>query len=320
MKHFLLIFALFIVLPVHASTEKFYQQVMIGNAESAVKAAQELTSAIQDSNQIPKKEFQELIFSWKQVEATYILSSLDGEYFELPWYLDMFHGNNEDIKVQLDRILRGDSNIENALYKNSHKTINALEYVLYSYDLNSPRVKSALLIISKSIETRLLDILNGYKAYQEKFVSSRKISSSYLLNALVESSYKLKEWRVGDVAGLTRKYKEKANNKRAEYHISGNSALAIRAILLAHMQAINSKKYDNFGDFARDFEADKEIDITIDWLNNSIEIVGKIENDDLTGDVAEELYKSTSHLQDAYYLSLMNKLQFVSKILDADGD
>tara|TARA_B100001964_G_scaffold241715_1_gene314764 strand:- start:2125 stop:3087 length:963 start_codon:yes stop_codon:yes gene_type:complete len=320
MKHLLLIFFLYIVLPAHASTEKFYQQVMIGNAKSAVNAAQELTSAIENSNQIPKKEFQELIFSWKQVEATYILSSLDEEYFELPWYLDMFHGNNEDIKAQLDRILSGDSNIENALYKNSHKTINALEYVLFSHDLNSPRIKSAALIISGSIENRLIEILNGYKTYQEKFVSNRKIASSHLLNALVESSYKLKEWRIGDVAGLTRKFKEKANNKRAEYHISGNSTLAIRAILLAHMQTINSNEYDDFGDFARDFEADKEIDTTIDWLNNSIEIVGKIENDDLTGGVARELYVSISHIQDAYYLSLMNKLQFVSKILDADGD
>ena len=35
----------------------------------------------------------------------------------------------------------------------------------------------------------------------------------------------LKEWRVGDIAGFTKKYEDNPDNKRAEYFLSKNSSM-----------------------------------------------------------------------------------------------
>ena len=320
MKYIFSILFFFAIFHVNASGDNLYQKVLITNAKLAHEASKSLIIALNKNNKIPKKEFKNLVIRWKKVEAIYILSSLDDKYIDTPWYLDMFHGKNENIKVQLNRIIESEENIVKALYKNSHKTINALEYVLYTHDLDNPRVKDIALLISRAMENRFLEILNGYIINENEFLKDNKIGSALLLNSLVESSYKLKEWRVGDVAGITRKYKGKPDNTRSEYYLSGNSVEAIKAILEAHKQIINSNQYEDFSDFAKNYNANKEIALTIKWLNNSFQILSKIKNDNLTGDLAKEFYQSSTNLQNGYYSSLMNKLNFVAKILDADGD
>lgn len=210
--------------------------------------------------------------------------------------------------------------LSSAMYKHSHKTINALEYILFTKDLSHQRVKNMALMITKSIKNYLSEILNGYKAHQSKFLESEQYASAILLNTLVDGTYKLKEWRIGDVAGLSKKFKNRPNNHRAEYAISGNSMNAIKAILAAQVQVINSPDYQDFGDIARQFKAIKEINQAISALNDSIANANDMSEFDFINNKGRRLYQSTNRLMQAYYISLMDRLGFVSKVLDADGD
>lgn len=321
MKYLLAIIMIFTSFNINASIEKFYQELMINNAQKAYTSAKNMTIALEENNTKPYAEFEELISNWKQVEALYILSYLDDKYIESPWYIDIFHSNNsKKLHADLDRIINNNTDIEIALYKNSYKTINALEYLIYKNNLKDKRVKSIAIIISKNLEKNLNDIFLGYVTNKDKIVANPKVANSYIMSALVDSSYKLKEWRIADVAGLSKKYKNKPNNNRAEYYISNNSILAMKAILLAHKNALDSKKYKSFGDFAKEYGATKEINIAIQLIDESTLALEDVKENDLTSSEAIELYYKVASLQEAYYISIMNKLGFISKILEADGD
>ncbi len=306
---------------VNAVGEKFFNQVIIANVVSAITNTELLIDSINQANSTSAKmQFGNLVSSWKKVETTYLLGDLNEDYLDTPRYIDIFHNNNEDIKSQLDLIINSDDALSSAMYKHSHKTINALEYILFTKNLPHQRVKNMALMITKSIKSYLSEILNGYKAHQSKFFESEQYASAILLNTLVGGTYKLKEWRVGDVAGLSKKFKNRPNNHRAEYAISGNSMNAIKAILATQAQVINSPDYQDFGDIARQFKASKEINQAISALNDSIVNASSMSEFDFINNKGKRLYQSTNRLMKSYYISLMDRLGFVSKVLDADGD
>ncbi|NYT52050.1 MAG: imelysin [Candidatus Vesicomyosocius endoextente] len=318
---YLVVIILFVSIIVNAVSEKFFNQVIIVNIILAIKNVELLIDNINQANPTRiKMQFGNVVSSWKKVETTYLLGDLNEDYLDTPRYIDIFHGNNEEIKPQLDLIINSNDELFNAMYKYSHKTINALEYVLFTKDLSHQRVKNMALIIAKSIKSYLLEILDGYKMYQSKFLESEQYASAILLNTLIAGTYKLKEWRIGDVAGLSKKFKNKPNNYRSEYATSGNSVNAIKAILETQAQVINSPDYQDFGDISRQFKARKEIDQAISALNDSIANANNMSDFDFINDKGKRLYQSTNRLMKAYYISLMDKLGFVSKVLDADGD
>lgn len=304
-----------------ASSQDLYEQVILNDAKIAKRSADKLLFSIDNSSleQI-KYQFGDLILAWKKVEAAYILGEMDDYYIDTPRYLDIFHGGNEDIKVQIDRIVNSNDDLSYALYKHSHKTVNALEYLLYSHDLTKPRVKSIAKIMINSIANYLGEILENYQQLQSKFTKNQKRASAWILNVLVDGTYKLKEWRIADVAGLSYKYKAKPNYHRAEYYLSGNSVAAILAILKTQKLLIDSPNYQDFGDVARAHKANSEIDIAIRALNESINYAQQLQDKELASEKAKKLHQSTNRLLRAYYLSLMEKLGFMGKILEADGD
>lgn len=304
-----------------ASSQDLYEQVILNDAKIAKRSADKLLFSIDNSSleQI-KYQFGDLILAWKKVEAAYILGEMDDYYIDTPRYLDIFHGGNEDIKVQIDRIVNSNDDLSYALYKHSHKTVNALEYLLYSHDLTKPRVKSIAKIMISSIADYLGEILENYQQLQSKFTKNQKRASAWILNVLVDGTYKLKEWRIADVAGLSYKYRGKPDNRRAEYYLSGNSVAAILAILNTQKRLIDSPNYQDFGDVARAHKANSEIEIAIRALNDSINSAKQLQDKELASEKANQLYQSTNRLLRAYYLSLMEKLGFMGKILEADGD
>ena len=304
-----------------ASSQQLYEQVIVNDAKMAKRSAYKLLASV-DNNSIEqiKSQFKDLILAWKKVEAAYILGDMDDYYIDTPRYLDIFHGGNEDIKVQINRIVNSNDDLSYALYKHSHKTVNALEYLLYSHDLTKPRVKSIAKIMIRSIAEYLGEILKNYQQLQSKFTKNQKRASAWILNVLVDGTYKLKEWRIADVAGLSYKYKAKPDNRRAEYYLSGNSVAAILAILKTHKRLIDSPNYHDFGDVAKAHKANSEIDRAIGALNESITYAQQIQDKELASDKAKKLYQSSNRLMRAYYISLMEKLGFMGKILEADGD
>ncbi|CAC9598704.1 hypothetical protein [uncultured Gammaproteobacteria bacterium] len=321
MKRIIISVILLFTFCVNAVDKAFFEQVIIHNIEQSIINAKQISASIkQGKTKKSQMLFVQLVSNWKKVEATYVLGDLNEDFLDTPRYIDIFHGNNEDIKAQLDLIISANDDLFYALYRHSHKTINALEYLLFTQDLSNTRVRSMALIMAKSIERYLRNIGSAYQAHRSKFVQDEQFASAILLNALVSSTYALKEWRIGDVAGLSKKYKGHADARRAEYAISQNSVMAILSILQAHKQAIDASSHKDFGDVARKFGATKEINKTIGFLNQAIAQVEEMQEQDLLNAKGKSLYQSTNWLMQSYYLSLMNKLGFVSKVLDADGD
>ncbi|SMN11764.1 FIG00387820: hypothetical protein [uncultured Candidatus Thioglobus sp.] len=324
MRKIILLIGILLSFSAQAVDKAFFNQVIISNVNDAIQTSEKMIKNINQGNQGNIKNaqatFAQLVNTWKKVESTYVLGDLNEDYLDTPRYIDIFHGNNEDIKQQLDLIINTTDDLSYALYKNSHKTINALEYVLFTQDISNKRVGNMALIMAKSINQYLRKILLGYQQNKSKFLKSEQFASAVLLNTLVADTYKLKEWRIGDVLGLSKKYLGKADAHRAEYTISNNSMNAIRSILVAHKQVIDANGYKDFGDVAREFGANKQINIAIQRLNHSIQLANNMTDANFVGSKGEALYVAVSQLMQSYYISLMDRLGFVSKVLDADGD
>jgi hypothetical protein len=301
------------------SLNSIYENVILKNSKQAIVDIQIIEKDLQKNEYNKAKEnFANFVKSWKSVEGFYILGDLDDSYLDTPRYIDFFHQGNEDITKQLNLIIQSKEDLSIRLYKNSHKTINALEYILFTQDLKNPRVKEIALLISQKIEENLQEIYDGYVDSQTLFVKNELKANAMMLNSLIENSYKLKEWRVGDPAGLSRKFKGKFSNERAEYYLSKNSIVAVQSILATHLQVLAEQKYKNFGSLMQTYEVNEELEDAVKYLKNGLKYSKEINNDDFSN--AKKLYKSLKKLHATYYISLIGKLQITAKILDADGD
>lgn len=319
MKYILGMLLMYSTLFANESLESIYKNILLKNIANTKIAAKQVREDIKACEEVrAKNNFTRLVQAWKSVEAFYVLGDLDDNYLDTPRYIDIFHQGNEDIKEQLDLIIEDNEDLSVSLYKNSHKTINALEYILYTKNLKNKRVKNIALIIINKLEENLQEIQEGYEESKELFVGDEKKANAMMLNALIENSYKLKEWRVGDPAGLSRKYKGKIDNQRGEYFISKNSTLAIEAILNTHLQVLAKQDFNNFATMIESYEVQDELYDAVKYLNKALEELRKIKNDDFAQ--AKPLYKVLKKLHITYYISLIGKLKITSKILDADGD
>ncbi len=296
-----------------------YDLVIIKDAKKAISDINNLSKAIKD-NDVKKSKFlfKHFVQSWKSVDTFYILGDLNEDFIDTPRYMDIFHNGNEDIKVQLDRAIKSNDKSRIALFKNSLKSINALEYMLFTKDIKNKRVNELSLAISAKLTSHLNDILNEYNTQRSDFIGDLKKSNAIIINAIIQNSYKLKEWRIGDIMGLTKKYKGKANNARSEYYISKNSASAIEAILLTYKNVLDNPSYEEFGDYLLKLTDGKEIKRLRAAITKSLELVKQIKNDDFSK--SEELYKQVDVIHVVLFVEMIEELQINSKILDADGD
>lgn len=173
-------------------------------------------------------------------------------------------------------------------------------------------------VVINSLISHLSDIKEVYENYLNGEQKEEKWENAVILNTLIASTYKLKEWRIGDPAGLSSKYEGDLDNKRAEYFLSKNSFHAIEAIVNAHEEAVGNKPYYNFASMANNSDAKKEILEVQNAIAAIRQSLLKLKNDDFSK--AKPLYESVVKLHNAYYLSLTTQLSVTAKILDADGD
>ena len=302
-------------------SESILKNVLQKNIELNLKALDTFQKDV-DSKNLPKIEdsFKEFIESWKKVEASYIAGELDESVIDSPRFIDIFHNAKEDIKEQLKRILNSKEDLNIELFKNSYKSVNALEYMIFNDKKLTNRELKAIDIAIKHIKINLLDIKDVYFAKNEKFLKDEQFANALIMNSLTDSSYKLKEWRVGDALGVTKKYKDSPDNRRSEYYLSGLSVEAIIAILETHSSLIDKQNFKNFGDMAESSGAKNEIVKAREYLNESIKYAKSIKENNLESKEALKLYKSLEKLHNSYYISLILALKVTSKILDADGD
>ena len=288
------------------------KNVSIPNVQATITNAKSLQKDLSDEN------FTKFIKSWKKVEALYFAGDLDENFADTPRYMDVFNNLKEDLNTQMQRVIESKDEPKVALFKNSFKTVNALEYVLYNDKEITPREKAIAIEILNSFISNLEGIKKVYETFLTSKPKDEKMERGLILNTLIASSYKLKEWRIGNASGNSSKFKNDAKNERAEYFLSKNSFAAIDAILEAHKEVLlKSKNYD-FATYALEKGAAIELLGIIDNINSMQEELRKLPKDDFTK--ANNLFNSAKDIHNAYYVTLVEKLSITAKILDADGD
>ena len=288
------------------------KNVSIPNVQATITNAKSLQKDLSDEN------FTKFIKSWKKVEALYFAGDLDENFADTPRYMDVFNNLKEDLNTQMQRVIESKDEPKVALFKNSFKTVNALEYVLYNDKEITPREKAIAIEILNSFISNLEGIKKVYETFLTSKPKDEKMERGLILNTLIASSYKLKEWRIGNASGNSSKFKNDAKNERAEYFLSKNSFAAIDAILEAHKEVLlKSKNYD-FATYALEKGAAIELLGIVDNINLMQEELRKLPKDDFTK--ATNLFNSAKDIHNAYYVTLVEKLSITAKILDADGD
>lgn len=288
------------------------KNVSIPNVQATITNAKSLQKDLSDEN------FTKFIKSWKKVEALYFAGDLDENFADTPRYMDVFNNLKEDLNTQMQRVIESKDEPKVALFKNSFKTVNALEYVLYNDKEITPSEKAIAIEILNSFISNLEGIKKVYETFLTSKPKDEKMERGLILNTLIASSYKLKEWRIGNASGNSSKFKNDAKNERAEYFLSKNSFAAIDAILEAHKEVLlKSKNYD-FATYALEKGAAIELLGIIDNINSMQEELRKLPKDDFTK--ANNLFNSAKDIHNAYYVTLVEKLSITAKILDADGD
>ena len=314
MKILLILITLHLLLYAQNVGESLYENVLLKNIVEANQNLHKLEKSLD------KNAFRDMMMSWKKVQTLYLAADLDEDYIDTPRYIDTFHEGKENLYRQLDRILLSNDALEIELFKNSTKSINALEYLMFKSGEQTHRQKEMVVYILKHIAQHLQSIENFYKTSQKLFSQESQKMNAFVMNALIESSYKLKEWRVGDPAGLSRKYRNKPDARRSEYPVSKLSYSAIEAILLTHQAVIGKQEFVNFSNVVRSAGADKELKNVREHIKNALKSLYKAPAYDFESQEIKELYKELTALHNAYYISLIGVLKITSKILDADGD
>ena len=308
----LMFFSISLVFAQESVFHSILKNVSIPNVNEAVNSAENLQKNLE------KENFTKLVKSWKKVEALYFAGDIDENYIDIPRYIDVYHNLKEDLPKQMQKVINSKDEASIALFKNSFRTINALEYVLFNDNKITPREELLAKEILNTIISNLEEINEVYENYLKIKPKDEKWENAVIINTLIASTYRLKEWRIGEASGNASKYKDDVNNERAEYFLSKNSFSAIKAILEAHNQVMAAQKYLDFGKMAASTGAKDEVALVQNSIKKSFEELDKLKNDDFTN--AKVLYDSAKDLHNAYYLSLIEQLSVTAKILDADGD
>lgn len=294
-----------------------YDNVILRDSKNALLSAQALEEALRTKKEI-KAHFEALALNWKRVQTLYIAGELDDGAVDLPYEIDIYHHAKENIHEQLDRIILSSDAPQKAMFKNSYKTINALEYLLYKKSVNEDKELEMALIALKTVRKNLQTIVSIYESSRGALLENEKKFNALLINQLSASSYELKEWRVGEATGLSKKYKDNPDSKRAEFALSALSVPSLLAILDTHLSVMDAP-YVDFGDKAIEYGAKADVTLIRTSLHAAIKNTQSL-GASLLHVNAKKLYGDLGKLHNGYYVSLISSLRMTSKILDADGD
>lgn len=312
-----------------AILKSIYENIVLKDAKEAEFACRLLQNKIGSlsagsTNAQVFWEFERLAKNWEKVETLYIAGDLDTNAVDIPFLIDIFHAGREDMRVQMQRAINSDAEPQVALFKNSYKSINALEAVLFLQKTLSKRILRLASIQTETICTNLSRIRSIYQKQERNFwAMPANEATALLLNTISQSTFRLKDWNIGDPAGLTLKYKGKPNAQRAEYALSG-SMKGILAMLRLYQQLIGKQKYMNFVELMASYDSKAEANLqqSQKYLAEAIGIAKRYASSgfQFTAAQTQPLYNAVKNLHNSFYSTLMQSLPVVEKILEADGD
>ena len=145
--------------------------VLLHNVQTASKHAKILFEDLQTKKEVSilKSDFKNLVISWKKVETFYLAAEFNEDSIDTPRYIDVFHNLKENLSVQIQRVIDSKDSLDIEMYKHSFKTINALEYALYTDGFNERRYELSKIIV-QNIINRLHEINEVYIHDNKKFL------------------------------------------------------------------------------------------------------------------------------------------------------
>ena len=322
MKIVITLISLMIYLHAQNVGESIYDNIILKDVKNLNQNLSQLQTLVEKnaSDEELKDGFARVVTSWKRAQTLYFAGDLNEDYIDLPRYVDVFHEGNENVCEQLDRVSLSSESLDVELFKNSTKSVNALECLIFKASQKTERQKEMIVYVLKRVGERLKTLEAFYENNRALFMANEQKMNAIVMNALIESSYKLKEWRVGDPAGLSRKYKNAPQNARSEYPLSKLSRKAIEAILLTHQAIVGEQKYVNFSDVIRAAGADEELSNIRNNIKEALKELRLVPECDFESKEMSKVYQELTALHNAYFISLIGALKVTSKILDSDGD
>lgn len=287
--------------------------------------AEHQNSATPDWTEL-QHSFNRFALNWKAVEAMYAAGELDENYLDHPRFIDFYHQGNESIKDQVEAALASDQPLAKALFKNSNRGINGLEIVLFpdtpvTGDAAKRRLQAAE-IARANIEGWMYEIADFYQS-DTSFEKGGQASLSLLVNRLIDSSYKLANWRVGEAAGLTPKTKGTLNPSSLEFPYAQLSRASIEQILNTHEFVIKNDQDLDLVSVGKLVGVENDMAFLLNRIHaaqEALDAVASPLSDQLDTPEYKALYQELAMLQNAYYFMLINSLNLEARILDADGD
>ncbi len=280
------------------------KNIIMPDIEDAQQSIIKLKKAIADNGSGQRKgsvdkAFTDVVYAWKAVQAGYVVGELDSDMIDTPRLMDTFHEGNEKLDEQIERAIKSGDEPRIALFKNTFKSINALAILLYNDKELTDTERQYADYVLDTLNNHLSDIKTAYEKQADTFNKEADKSMSYVLNALIDSSYKLKEWRIG------------------------NSLTAAAGIIGVHSDMMGKRDYENLGSTAIKQGAEKEVTAIRELIAKAEKQLDTLRTDkvtDFTDSRIKALYDTLGQLNDAYYQSLVKALPVQAKILDADGD
>ena len=335
-----IIFLLFIgvALPGQASSttttsylEQVNQELLIGQSkltrESLAGLREQVESHLQVSDpaklRAARDDFAEFVGYWRALEAVYVAGALQDEFIDHPGIIDHFHQGHVGIEKTMAPIWNTDKKLTSVMFKSSSKSINAIEYLLFIDKPETERRWQALLLAINHVERWLLEIHDFYSNSSD-FTAGEVESLEKLINVLVNSSYRLSHWRLGEPAGLVGKYKNKPDPERLEYYRSGLSMPAVVVILETHAEVFDIGLESGYFSQQGRAEGLEEIVFVREKIQIALDLAKRqaalAQPDQVESTEFQELFEACNALYKAYYFLLVKAMGLRGRFVDAEAD
>ncbi|MDG6882717.1 Predicted periplasmic lipoprotein [Phocoenobacter uteri] len=297
-----------------------YDNVIVKDAHQAKQSCDiflnDLTKNL--SQERYQQDFKHLVLDWKKVEANYIAGDMDSDMIDIPAYLDIFHTGNEDVPKSILRLLDSDQAAEMALFKNSYKSFSALETVLYPEKNWGERNIHFSQIMLGAICDHLTEIDEFYQTNKTQFIKDPNKAIKMIIDVMADRVFKLKDWRLGDPAGVTSKYKGYPDPMRAEFPLSQLGIDSAKSIVEAQRALLGKQDFDNFATLLRTRGIGEGADTAQQHLTDISHKLNQLS--EFTPDMVKPIMLDLAHLYFTYYSTILEQLPVEGKILEADGD
>jgi len=298
-----------------------YDNVIQHNADNAVQYCANLqTSLSSSSSEARHQAFVTLAEGWGRVQASYILGNYDMNAMDYPLMIDYFHSGNEDIHESIERLIGRDTNAKTALYKNSYKTMGAIDSVMFSGEWSERRKEFAEVMVA-NVCKRFSQISDGYKANRDAFLFDVDKGLSLVVNAEIEHIYKTRDWRIAQISGLTKANLGETKPEHQQFPYSQASWAFIGGILETNRQLLAEDQQPNVATIAYKKHGKEGIHAVQVALASSL-LAYKNTPADHNFNLNDmiPIFQGLLDVQKAFYRHLVSQIGVSANLIDADGD